>query len=93
MILTSKKMSSQLLVEIFTYGNITLLLKDNKIDYNDNVLTSKILESIKDSLKYRKLESIWCIIWNIMVNTEINNLNYFKFIKGIFDILDTKFES
>jgi hypothetical protein len=93
MILTSKKMSSQLLVEIFTYGNITLLLKDNKIDYNDNVLTSKILQSIKDSLKYRKLESIWCIIWNIMVNTEINNLNYFKFIKGIFDILDTKFES
>jgi len=93
MILTSKKMSSQLLVEIFTYGNMTLLLKDNKIDYNDNVLTSKILQSIKDSLKYRKLESIWCIIWNIMVNTEINDLNYFKFIKGIFDILDTKFES
>lgn len=88
-------MSSQLLIETFTYGNVGLFLKDNKINFDDEDLVQKIVLSIKNSVKEenRDLHSIWSIIWNIMINMDINSINYFKFIKTVFDILDTKFES
>ena len=66
-------MSSQLLIETFTYGNVGLFLKDNKINFDDEDLVQKIVLSIKNSVKEenRDLHSIWCIIWNIMINMDI----------------------
>ena len=88
-------MSSQLLIETFTYGNIGLYLKEKKVNFEDKDLLRDIVMSIKNSVQVedRDLESIWCIIWNIMTNMDINSMNYLKFIKSVFDILDTKFES
>ena len=61
-------MSSQLLIETFTYGNIGLLLKDNKLNFEDKDLLENIIGSIKKSVEEedRDLDSIWCVIWNMM---------------------------
>lgn len=85
-------MSSQLLVETFTYGNIKLLLKEIKIDFTDEKLLDDLYKSIKDSIHSRGFESLWSIVWNLIISIDINYLNFLKFVKHIFDIFDERFE-
>ena len=87
-------MSSQLLIESFPYGNIKLFLKHDKINYQDNDTLDCIITSIVESSRYwNDLSFPLSIIWNLQNNIDHYSINFFKFVKRIFDIFDNFFET
>lgn len=83
-------MTSQLVLESFAYGNYKLSLKDN-IEYSEQNIYN-IIEYFNDNIHNRDLESLWCVIWNIQSNIDVYKINFFKFTRIIFDIIEEHFE-
>jgi len=80
-------MSSQLLIESFCYGNIKLFTTEN-IDYQDQDLLNKIYIKLRESISERDINSLWNIIYNIQNNINLSHINFFIFVRNIFNILD-----
>lgn len=82
-------MSLRLVHESFCYGNI----KNLHIKQETDFFSKSIVNFLKTNTKDRPLDTFWCLVVNIRSITNVHSIDFLKFVKEIFDILDQRFQS
>lgn len=78
-------MSLQLVIESFCFGNIKIVPNFEK-DY------IHILEFFESTIENRDLDTLWCLVTNVNTIMDIFSLDFLKFVKEIFNIIDRHYD-